>query len=232
MPDFGLFGRLQAAAEGLIRIACVAPELPGAAAFARDVAATGVTVSAAHTEADYDQAAAGFDAGISHVTHLFNAMPPFLHRAPGVIGAAAERPGVTAEMITDGVHIHPSAVRAAFRLFGPERICLVSDAMSATGMADGDYFLGGQPVIVHRGRATLADGTIAGSTATLIHCLRTAVSMDIPLADAVRCATANPARVIGLKDAGAIAEGLRADLLLCGGDLSLKTVLMGGEALH
>ena len=231
LPDITLFRRLQKAAGGLIRIACVAPELEGAAEYIRAVTQEGVTVSEAHTAANYDAAAAGFAAGARHVTHLFNAMSPLLHREPGVIGAASERPDVTAELICDGHHIHPSAVRAAFKLFGPERLCLVSDAISATGLGDGACTLGGQAVTVRNGRATLADGTLAGSVATLFGCIRQAVSMGIPLEHALHCATANPARVIGAEDVGVIAVGKRADYLLCGADLSLQTVYLAGRQL-
>ena len=228
-PVAGMFRRLQEKADGLIRIACVAPELDGAQDFIREVSATGVTVSAAHTNAAYDEAAAGFDAGITHLTHLFNAMPPLLHREPSVIGAASERDNVTAELICDGVHAHPSAVRAAFKLFGPSRICLISDAMAACGLSDGESMLGGQKVFIKDGRATLADGTIAGSVATLFTCFRTAISMGIPAEDAVRCATANPARVIGAADIGCIAPGKRADYLICGSDWTLKDVYIAGN---
>jgi N-acetylglucosamine-6-phosphate deacetylase len=232
LPDFDLFERLQAAADGLIRIACVAPELDGAEAFIRAVSQTGVRVSEAHTDANYDAAAAGFAAGARHVTHLFNAMPPLLHRAPGVIGAASEREDVTAELICDGVHIHPSAVKAAFKLFGPERICLISDAMSAAGMPDGAYSLGGQPVTVRDGRATLADGTIAGSVATVPGCVRKAVAFGIPPEQALRCATVNPARVIGADDIGAIAPGKRADLLMLDDELAVQAVYIGAKQVR
>ncbi|MDD3213050.1 MAG: N-acetylglucosamine-6-phosphate deacetylase [Eubacteriales bacterium] len=233
LPDANMFYRLQKEADGMIRIVCVAPELEGAGVLIRAVAAEGVRVSVAHTNADYAAAAAGFDAGISHVTHLFNAMPPLLHRAPGVIGAAAERANVTVELICDGVHIHPSVVRAAFKLFGPERICLISDAIAATGLADGgSCLLGGQRVTIQEGRATLADGTIAGSVAMLFGCVKEAVSMGIPLTDALRCATANPARVLGTEDVGVIAVGKRADCLLCGEDLTLQKVYLAGKELQ
>ncbi len=231
-PDVGAFRRLQSAAGGLIRIACVAPELEGAADYIREVCKTGVTVSAAHTGAAYDEAAAGFDAGITHVTHLFNAMPPLLHREPSVIGAASERDSVTAELICDGIHVHPGAVRAAFKLFGDSRICFVSDAMAACGLADGESMLGGQKVYIRGGRATLADGTIAGSVATLLECLKSAVSMGIPAEAAVRCATANPARVIGANDIGRIAAGTQADFLICGSGWALKNVYIAGNRIE
>ncbi len=233
LPDASMFARLQQAADGLIRIACVAPELPGALPFIREIAAEGVAVSVAHTEADYDAASAAFDAGASHVTHLYNAMPPLLHRAPGVIGAAAERERVTAELIADGIHVHPSAVRAAFRLFGPGRICLISDALSACGMPDGDYTLGGQAIRVRGPRATLLDGTLAGSAATLFGCMKNAVRFGVPPEEAVRAASHTPALVIGAAgEVGAIREGLAADLLLCSMDWELRAVYAGGQLIR
>lgn len=230
-PDAKVFNRLQKKAQGMIRIACVAPELVGALGYVRSVSRTGVTVSAAHTQADYDEAAAGFNAGITHVTHLFNAMPPFLHRAPGLIGAAAEREDVTTELICDGIHVHPSAIRAAFRLFGPKRICLISDAMAACGLADGESMLGGQRVTIRDGKATLSDGTIAGSVATLFHCVRQAISFGIPPEDVIRCATANPARALGAEYVGAVAVGKQADCLVCGTHWTLKDVYIRGKRL-
>lgn len=228
LPDAALFARLQREAAGLIRIACIAPELPGALDCIRTVAAEGVKVSLAHTEADYDTACAAFDAGASHVTHLFNAMPPLLHRAPGVIGAASERETVTAELIADGIHVHPSAVRAAFRLF-PGRVCLVSDALSACGMPEGEYMLGGQSIRVSGSRAMLSDGTLAGSVATLFNCMKNAVRFGVPAEEAVRAASYTPARVIDADgETGAIREGLAADLLLCGMDWELQAVYIGG----
>ncbi|MDD5919424.1 MAG: N-acetylglucosamine-6-phosphate deacetylase [bacterium] len=229
LPDAAMFARLQREAEGSIRIACVAPELQGAIPFIRAVARGGVTVSVAHTEAGYDAASAAFEAGATHVTHLYNAMPPLLHRTPGVIGAASERENVTAELIADGVHVHPSAVRAAFRLF-PGRICLISDALSACGMPDGEYLLGGQKIRVAGPRATLADGTLAGSVATLFDCLKNAVRFGIPAEEAVRAASCTPARVIGADgETGAIRAGLAADLLLCSLNWELQKVYVGGR---
>lgn len=231
LPDVALVRRLQQAAAGRVRILSFAPELPGAEALITALAGE-LILSAAHTTAAYDTAAAAIRRGVTHVTHLFNAMPPLLHREPGLIGAAAEAPGVTAELICDGIHVHPSAVRAAFALFGAERICLISDAMSACGMPDGRYALGGQQVQVQAGRATLADGTLAGSVATLQFCLKQAVAFGIPPEDAVRAATWNPARVLGLEARmGCIAPGRSADLLLCRPDFSLEQVLLGGEPL-
>lgn len=178
LPDWDRFLRLYDAAEGLLRIVDVAPELPGAVEFTRR-ASEKCRVSVAHTAAGYDQAAAVFDAGATHLTHLFNAMSGIHHRHPGPIGAASERENVTAELICDGIHVHPSAVRMAFRLF-PGRICLISDALRCCGMADGSYSLGGQEILLSGGVARLTGGAIAGSAADLYQCMRRAVSFGIP----------------------------------------------------
>ena len=231
-PDFEEFERLQQAALGLIKIACVAPELDGAQEYIGAVKDTGITVAAAHTATGYNDAVRGIAEGLTHITHLFNAMPAFLHREPGLIGAASENENVTAELICDGVHVHPSAVRAAFKLFGPERICLISDAMEACGLPDGKYMLGGQQVVVADDSARLADGTLAGSTATLYHCLKTAINMGISPETAVRCATVNPASVIGADDIGKIEVGKQADCLLCDQDWNLEKVFIAGEQVN
>ena len=228
-PDIDLFLRLDEVSGGLIRIADLAPELPGAAEYTAAVSKY-CTVSAAHTDADYEQAKAVFEAGATHLTHLFNAMPPLLHRAPGVIGAAAERESVFAELICDGMHVHPSAVRAAFRLF-PGRICLISDALRCTGMPDGKYMFGGQEIFLKDRIARLADGTIAGSAADLFQCLRNAVSFEIPEEEAVRAATVNPAGQAGCVDIGRIAAGQRADFLICGPEWELLEVWKDGKRM-
>lgn len=229
-PDVFAFRRLYQQCGELIRLVDVAPELTGAERFARELSPF-CTVSAAHAVCNYEQAAAFFEAGGHHVTHLFNAMPPLHHREPGLIAAAAERENVTAELICDGYHIHPAAVRMAFRLF-PGRICLISDALRCCGMADGDYELGGQTVRLSGGVARLPDGTIAGSAANLFDCLRRAVSFGIPLEQAVAAATSVPAGVLGMADQiGAIAPGYRADFLLCSEDLTLKKVFLRGNPL-
>ncbi len=229
-PDFAAFQRLYAASEGLIRIADVAPELEGAMDFTRRAAAL-CTVSVAHTDADYDEAKAVFDAGATHLTHLFNAMPPIHHRKPGTIGAASENDGVTAELICDGQHVHESAVRMAFKLF-PGRICLVSDALRCCGMPDGRYTLGGQDVFLAGGIARLADGTIAGSATNLYDCMLNAVRFGIPREQAILAATAIPAREIGRADEiGSIAPGRAADFVVCGEALERRAVYLGGELL-
>ena len=231
LPDWDRFLRLYDAAEGLLRIVDVAPELPGAVEFTRR-ASEKCRVSVAHTAAGYDQAAAVFDAGATHLTHLFNAMSGIHHRHPGPIGAASERENVTAELICDGIHVHPSAVRMAFRLF-PGRICLISDALRCCGMADGSYSLGGQEILLFGGVARLTGGTIAGSAADLYQCMRRAVSFGIPREQAVWAATALPARVIGREsETGAIADGRAADFVICGGELEPEAVYLGGKRLE
>ena len=230
LPDYEAFARLYDAAEGLLRIADVAPELAGAVDFTRR-AAEKCTVSVAHTDASYEEAAAVFDAGATHLTHLFNAMPGIHHRHPGPIGAASERENVTAELICDGHHVHPSAVRMAFKLF-PGRICLISDALRCCGMPDGQYTLGGQDVFLSGGVARLADGTIAGSAADLYACMRSAVAFGIPAEQAVLSATAIPAREIGRQgETGIIADGLPADFVVCGEALERRAVYLGGKLL-
>ena len=230
LPDAAAFRRLYDGCGGLIRLADVAAELPGAEDFTREVS-TLCTVSVAHTDAGYEDAARVFAAGARHLTHLFNAMPSIHHRKPGPIGAASEREDVYAELICDGLHVHPSAVRMAFKLF-PGRICLISDSLRCCGMPDGEYELGGQQVFLSGGVARLADGTIAGSASTLYDCLRNAIAFGIPAETAVLAATRNPARQIGRGDeAGEIAVGRRADFVVCGEAFERRAVWLGGERL-
>ena len=175
-----------------------------------------------------DTALAAMKAGAHHVTHLYNAMPPFAHRNPGVIGAAFDDPECRMELICDGYHIHGAVVRATFSMMGSERMVLISDSMMATGMPNGTYSLGGQAVWMKDGKATLTDGeTIAGSATNLYDCMRKAVSFDIPLADAIFAATRNPAQSIGIYDeVGSIAPGKKAHVLLVDDELNLKQVIM------
>ena len=227
--DLELYQRLQEASGGQIRIVDIAPETVGAMPFIAAVKDE-VVISLAHTTADYDTAMEAFSSGASHVTHLFNAMPPFHHRDPGVIGAAADTDECRVELICDGIHVHPAMVRATFSLFGPDRIILISDSMRAAGLADGWYTLGGQDVHVQGKLATLNDGTIAGSVTNLMGCVQTAVKqMGIPLADAVACATVNPAKEIGIYDhCGSIAPGKDADLVLLDENLQVRAVYING----
>ena len=229
-PDYEGFKRLNDSCGGLVKIVDVAPELEGAENFVRR-AASACTVSVAHTDSDYEHAAAAFDAGSTHLTHLYNAMPPIHHRKPVVIGAASERENVTAELICDGLHVHPSSVRMAFRLF-PGRICLISDALRCCGMPDGKYTLGGQEVFLSGGIAKLEDGTIAGSATNLFSCMLNAVAFGIDRDEAIRSATIIPAREIGAEDSiGSIETGKYADFIVCDSSLRLQRVYIAGETI-
>lgn len=225
-PSAEKLGELLSAADGLVRIVTIAPEVNGALDCIR-ACSDRVRFSIGHTVCGYDRAREAFAAGADHVTHLFNAMPPFHHRDTGVIGAAFDDGSCYVELICDGVHISPPAVRAAFRLFGDDRVVLVSDSMEAAGMPDGEYSLGGQTVIKKAARATLSDGTLAGSVSNLYDCLVTAVSIGIPLESAVKAATVNPCRSIGIDDRfGSVGVGRSAHfLLLDSKDLSIKQVI-------
>lgn len=232
-PDQELFDTMQEKCGGLIKLVAIAPETEGAMEFIRNN--RGKTVlSLAHTMADYDTAMKAFREGATHVTHLYNAMPPYSHRAPGVVGAAADS-RAEAELICDGVHIHPAAVRTTFKILGEDKIIFISDSMMATGLEDGDYSLGGQAVKVTGTLATLKDGTIAGSATNLMDCMRRAVlDMQIPLEKAVKCAAVNSAKSVGIYDKyGSIAEGKVANLvLLRKKDLSIYKVILKGQVLN
>ncbi len=231
-PDFAGFKKLQEACGGLVRIVDIAPELPGAVEFIRQAKEL-CTVSVAHTDSDYDNAKAGFDAGATHLTHLYNAMPPIHHRNPGVIPAAAENPNVRAELICDGLHAHPAMVRFAFSVFGGARMVLVSDSGRCCGMPNGSKFdLGGQEACLIDGVARLGDGTIACSATNLYDCMVNAIAFGIPEEDAVRAASYNPACAINAdKQVGSIAPGKVADFLVCSPDYSQKRVFMAGKEL-
>ncbi len=230
LPDFETFKKLFEASEGLVRIADLAPELEGAVEFTEQ-ASKFCTVSVAHTDAGYEDAAAVFAAGATHLTHLYNAMPAIHHRKPGVIGAASECDQVIAELICDGQHVHESSVRMAFKLF-PGRICLVSDALRCCGMPDGQYELGGQEVFMKNGLAKLADGTIAGAATNLYDGMRNAVKFGIPVEQAILSATLIPARQLGrAEEIGSIEPGKLADFVVCSEDLQRKAVYLDGQKL-
>ncbi|HML35910.1 MAG TPA: N-acetylglucosamine-6-phosphate deacetylase [Bacillota bacterium] len=230
MPDFAMFERLYEASGGLLRIVCIAPELPGAMDFI-EKAKDRCTVSIAHTAADYETAKRAIAAGATQVTHLYNGMMPFLHRAPGVVGAAAESGQVMAELICDGAHIHESVIRATFSMFSSDRIILISDSLSCLGMPEGVYESGGQKIYMKNGAAVLEDGvTFAGSTTNLFQCMKKAISFGIRPEDAIRAATVNPARAIRAEGkAGSISVGKFADFVVCDKDFNIKGCYVGGE---
>lgn len=223
-PDIAFFRECDRLCKNKIRLVTLAPNMEGAMDFIRELKDE-VTISLGHSAADYDTAKQAFEAGACHVTHLFNAMNPFAHRAPGLTGAAAENEGCVAELICDGIHVHESMVRAAFKLF-PDRIALISDSMRATGMADGTYDLGGQQVHVNGKLATLSDGTIAGSATNLYDGMCNAVAFGIPLEEAAAAASMIPAKSIGIFDeVGSLTPGKRADIILINRDLQLIRVI-------
>ena len=230
--DYEYFRQLQDAANGLIKLVDIAPEEPGAFEFI-DKAKDETVISIAHTAADYDTAKEAIEHGASHATHLYNAMPSLHHRNPGVIGAVRDSQKCHVELICDGVHIHPSVIRATFAMFGAERMILISDSMRATGLEDGEYTLGGQPVTVRGNLATLHDGTIAGSATNLMDCMRFAVNeAGISLEEAIRCATANPAKEINIFDeAGSISVGKKADFVLLNNALDIVSVYIDGKEI-
>ena len=223
-PDFPLFQQFYEESGGIVRLVDVAPEQPGGLDFV-EKASQLCTVSIAHTTANYDQAKAAFDKGVTHATHLFNAMSGLHHRKPGVVGAVFDDSRVRGELICDGFHIHPAVLRAAFRLLG-DRALIVSDSMRANGMPEGEAFdLGGQMVTVHQGKALLPDGTIAGSVTNLHQEIKNLVSFGVPFEQAVKAATLVPARAIGLDgEIGSIAPGKRADLVVLDENLDIAAV--------
>ena len=229
-PDFEGFKKLYDGCGGLIRIVDVAPELEGAADFIRKASKL-CTVSVAHTDANYEEAKAAFAAGAEHLTHLYNGMSAINHRNPGVIPAAAECPRVRAELICDGLHAHPAAVRLAFAMFGAERMILISDSGRCAGQKDGTEFdIGGQTAKVIGGVARLADGTIACSATNLWECLRNAISFGIPEEAAIRACTLNPASALGIQgEVGSIAPGKIADFVVCSPDYTKKRIYLAGK---
>lgn len=230
-PDLALFRRLQKASGGRIRVVTIAPEAVGAMDFI-DAVRGDVLISLAHTEADYATALSALERGASQVTHLFNAMPPFSHRAPGVVGAAFDA-GCRVEIIADGNFVDPCMIRAMFRMFGEDRVILISDGMRATGLPEGRYELGGQHYTVRGDIARMEDGALAGPVITLLECFQRVVRrMGVPLEHAVQSVTVNPARQLGIDDRyGSLSAGHFADVVLLGPDLSLRHVFKRGRQI-
>ena len=232
-PDWELFRSLYEDCGGIVRLVDIAPECEGAQTFV-ERAKELCTVSIAHTEADFEQAKQSFAWGITHATHLYNAMSGLTHRAPGVVGAVMDTPTVRAELICDGFHINPAVLRITFRILGEDRTVVVSDSMRAAGQPDGDYDLGGQMVQVRGGHALLPDGTIAGSTTNLHEELKNLISFGIPFRQAVKSVTINPAREAGAADrVGSLASGKLADaVVLDAATYDIRFVLMNGSVVY
>ncbi|GAA4222296.1 N-acetylglucosamine-6-phosphate deacetylase [Streptosporangium album] len=220
------------AGRGHVRMLTIAAELPGALDTIREAVANNVIAALGHSDATYEQTLAGIDAGGSVATHLYNAMPPLHHRAPGPIAALLEDDRVTIELINDGVHLHPAMMRLAYDVAGPGRTALITDAMAAAGMGDGVYRLGPMEVNVADGVARLAEGgSIAGSTLTMDVAFRRSVQdVGLSLSEAAEIASLTPARVLGLADLlGSVSVGKQADLVVLTGDLEVCGVMKRGS---
>lgn len=227
-PDVDMFNRLNERSGGKIKLLTVACEEEGAMEFIEQVSKVAV-VSLGHTTADYDTAMEAFRRGASHATHLYNGMPPLHHRDPGVIGAALTA-GASVELICDGHHIHPAVVMATYHMFG-EKLNLISDSLRSAGMPDGDYELGGQPIVVKGGLARLLNGTIAGSSISMLDAVKNVVKFGMPLESAVYAASTAPAEAARLHDIGSLTVGKAADLLILDKDLNLKAVFVNGQKM-
>ncbi|MCL1854904.1 MAG: N-acetylglucosamine-6-phosphate deacetylase [Clostridia bacterium] len=229
-PDISMFERLYSKSGNSIKLVSIAPELPGAMDFIREISQV-CKVALAHTSADYQLAMQAFGNGATHVTHLFNAMSPLLHRDPGMVGAAMDALAYV-EAICDGIHLHPAIIRAIYQMF-PQRVCMISDSVRSAGLPDGNYESGGMPIIVKNGKATLQNGTIAGSTISLMQGVRHAVDFGIPLGRAITAASANNAHAIGMEGKlGLLNPGAYADMVLLDGGLNIQKVYIAGKELQ
>lgn len=221
-------------ASGLIRVISLAPELPGASELIRAGRERGIVLSIGHSSATYEQALAAADAGVTSATHLFNALPPLHHRQPGAVGAVLDDQRFYAEIIADGVHLHPAIIRLVARLKGPERLILITDAIRAAGLPDGDYDLGGESVIVQDGVARTVSGSLAGSTLSLDQALRNTLTFtDLSLPEVIRMISLTPATLLGIEDqTGSIAVGKDSDLTLLDSSLSVMKTISLGEVIY
>jgi N-acetylglucosamine-6-phosphate deacetylase len=230
-PSMEVLDKILDITGGKLAMMTVAPELEGGLETIRRLADSNIVASFAHSEADYEQTLAGIEAGISHTTHLFNAMSGFHHRSPGPLVAIFENENVTAQLIADGVHLHPSVLKFAFEILGPERIVLITDGMQAMGLPDGQYIYNGVEYESRDGAARYKDGTLIGTALGLSELVKRLISFTgCGLDIAVRTVTENPAKVLGLADSkGSIAIGKDGDLVLLDEDLSVQTTIVGGK---
>lgn len=232
-PSTDLLNRFLQAAAGNARLVTMAPEAPGAAPCMEAARKAGLVVSLGHTDADYEQTRMAISHGARSATHTYNAMRPFTHRDPGVIGAVLTSPEISAELIADGIHVQEGAMKLLLQAKGPERVILVSDGLSATGMPDGKYSLGGFEITVSNGVCRNAAGVLAGSTLTLDQALRNIVRLGVPLADATRMLTLNPASLLGIEfKKGSLRAGADADILLLDPELRVTRIWARGMAIN
>jgi len=222
------------ASGNLIRLVTIAPEMPGAIGLIKYLYKQGIIASAGHTNATYAQVQAGIQAGLSHVTHTFNAMRELHHREPGVVGAALISPELTVEVIADGIHIHPVVIKILIKAREGEKIVLITDAMKAAGLKEGTYDLGGQEVTVNKGQARLKDGTLAGSVLTMDKAVKNMVSkVGVPLPKAIQMASFNPARSIGIDDKkGSLEPGKDADIVILNKNLETELTIVAGKIVY
>ncbi|CAM4497383.1 N-acetylglucosamine-6-phosphate deacetylase [Paenibacillus endophyticus] len=216
-------------ADSLIKMITIAPELPGGMELISYLKEMGVVIAIAHSDASYEEAKQAFAAGASHVTHCFNGMRPIHHRDPGLVVAAFEEEHVSLQAIVDGIHLHPAIVRMMHRLKGPNGMVLITDALQAMGLGDGNYVFGGHHVTVTEGVARLEDGTLASSTVTMNEALRLTVETGISLTDAVQMASTTPARILGLDTIGRISTGFDADLVLIDEQFQVQWTMIKGQ---
>ncbi len=230
-PSLQLLDKIQDITNGHLKIMTIAPELPGSLRIIQRLADSNIIASFGHSSATYEQTLAGFDAGISHVTHMFNAMPPLHHRAPGPLVAIFQTKHVTAQLIADGVHIHPSVLRFTFEMLGPNRIIPITDGMQALGLADGKFIYNGVEYESKEGTARYKDGTLIGTALGLSQLLQKLMAFtDCPLDLAIKTVTQNPAGLLGLEEKkGTIVPGKDADLILLDHDRSVHTTIVAGN---
>ena len=228
-PTIPIFDRLWQAARGHVRMLTIAPEIPGAMEVIAEAARRNVCVSIGHSDADMPSAQAAVRAGARHATHTFNAMRPLDHRDPGIIGEVLSDDQITADLIADGIHVSPAVVKLFLLAKGPERAVLITDAISATGMPDGQYRLGPIQVDVKDGKCT-SNGSLAGSVLTMDRAVRNVTQFsNWSLRDAVRAATWNPAQAVGIPQCGALSEGARADFVVLSPAGEVRKTIVGGR---
>lgn len=231
-PDIEEMKMIFKEAGSLIKMVTIAPELPGGMELISFLKEQGVIISIAHSDATYEEAKKAFKAGASHVTHCFNGMRPIHHRDPGIVVAAFEEEHVSLQAIVDHIHLHPAIIRLMHRSKGAEGIVLITDALQAMGMGDGNYIFGGHHVTVTNGVARLYDGTLASSTVTMNEALQYTVETGISLTDAVQMASTTPARILDLQQKGAIAVGMDADLVLVDDAFQVQWTMIDGQILE